>query len=738
MKQFLKTLPIVLLFTVAIVLLGAKVSSYTRDTAPTADDLLYSVNDPEGTPASRSVTFADALKGMDGSQLTTGTTGTGNVVKETSPTIITPTIASLENAGHSHQDAAGGGLLSTDALGSGTLPLLRGGTGTTTGTGTGSVVLSSAPTIDTPSIASFENAKHTHENAASGGTLSTDAIASGTLPVARGGTGTTTSTGSGNVVLSSSPTIVTPNIASMTNAQHDHQSAAGGGALSADAITTGTLPVLRGGTGTTTATGSGDVVLSSSPTITTPTIASFVNSSHTHLNAAGGGTLDAAAIGSGTLPVARGGTGVTVSTGTVAVVLSTAPALVAPTVSTSGNSVIPLSVNGLTGQTSNIVEFKKNNVVTARVTKDGYFSSYKSTAGPRSERFGDGAGASMNDSSGKGSEAVGNTAFGYNALALATTTNNNTAVGSLALSELVGAGSGQGNVAVGANSMKTANGGGFSTAVGFGALENSISGSTNVAVGAQALQGGTAGDGNVAVGNAAGLNGNYTDSVFVGSGAGSNTVIDSVSIRNVMVGRNAGDSLTTGSSNVTLGYNTGKSLVTGSGNVMLGTQAGENETGSDKLYIENSNSATPLIGGDFSADTVTISGALTANTINTGNGAVELASGTYTPTLTNVANLDASTAFACQYTRVGNVVTVSGKVSVDPTAGAATQLGISLPIASDVSANEKVAGTSNASAIAGQSAAVLGDATNNRAQMEWIASDVTNQPMYFSFTYSIE
>lgn len=43
-------------------------------------------------------------------------------------------------------------------------------------------------------------------------------------------------------------------------------------------------------------------------TLTTPTIASFTNATHAHQSAAGGGTLDAAAIASGTLAVARGGT----------------------------------------------------------------------------------------------------------------------------------------------------------------------------------------------------------------------------------------------------------------------------------------------------------------------------------------------------------------------------------------------------------------------------------------------
>ena len=113
-------------------------------------------------------------------------------------------------------------------------------------------------------------------------------------------------------------------------------------------------------------------------------------------------------------------------------------------------------------------------------------------------------------------------------------------------------------------------------------------------------------------------------------------------------------------------------------------------------------------------------------------------SGTYTPTLTGVANVSASTAYQCQYMRIGTVVTVSGKLDIDPNLTAtSTQLGISLPIASNIGAAEDCAGTAFASAIAGQGAAILGDSGNDRAQMQFISADITNQPMYFTFTYRI-
>lgn len=144
---------------------------------------------------------------------------------------------------------------------------------------------------------------------------------------------------------------------------------------------------------------------------------------------------------------------------------------------------------------------------------------------------------------------------------------------------------------------------------------------------------------------------------------------------------------------------------------------------------------TSASAGDWAEMSVGSGLAIAGTVLDT---ALTLASGTYTPTLTGVANVAASTAYQCQYMRVGSVVTVSGKVDVDPTApAAATQLGISLPVASNLGAAEDCAGTAFAPAIAGQGAAILGDAANNRAEMNWVSADITNQPMYFTFTYEI-
>ena len=150
-------------------------------------------------------------------------------------------------------------------------------------------------------------------------------------------------------------------------------------------------------------------------------------------------------------------------------------------------------------------------------------------------------------------------------------------------------------------------------------------------------------------------------------------------------------------------------------------------TGTDTIYRRS---------GVSTWSAVTIGGNLS---FSGGTLAVDktLASGTYTPTLTNGTNTAGSTAYACQYMRVGDTVTVAGRFDIDPTAsGTATVLGISLPIASNFSALENCGGGAWSGDFV-ECGRIYADPTNDRADLQFVAQTTANHGMSFSFTYRV-
>jgi hypothetical protein len=145
------------------------------------------------------------------------------------------------------------------------------------------------------------------------------------LPVTSGGTGTTTSTGTGSVVLSAGPTLSGTVTGGTFSGTHTGDGS-GITSLNMGNAGSGTLAVARGGTGVTSSTGTGSVVLSAGPTLSGTVTGGTFSGTHTG-DGSGITSLNMGNAGSGTLAVARGGTGVTSSTGTGSVVLSASPAL---------------------------------------------------------------------------------------------------------------------------------------------------------------------------------------------------------------------------------------------------------------------------------------------------------------------------------------------------------------------------------------------------------------------------
>jgi hypothetical protein len=228
---------------------------------------------------------------------------------------------------------------------------------------------------------------------------------------------------------------------------------------------------------------------------------------------------------------------------------------------------------------------------------DCYASIYDTAFGSNSYEMG-GYDSSSGTYSGKY-----NTAIGVKTL-YSTTSTDNTAVGYRALYSDTTGGY---NSAFGSDSLYSNTTGSINTAVGWIALNENTTGDRNTGVGGATLYRNTTGSYNAALGYGA-LSGNTT---------GSN---------NIALGYQAGNYNSTGSNNVNLGHQAGHNNVSGSGNVFIGYQAGYSETGSNKLYIDNSNTSSPLIYGDFDANSVTINGdatvtgTLTADTIQNSSG----------------------------------------------------------------------------------------------------------------------
>ncbi len=122
---------------------------------------------------------------------------------------------------------------------------------------------------------------------------------------------------------------------------------------------------------------------------------------------------------------------------------------------------------------------------------------------------------------------------------------------------------------------------------------NNISGGNNTIIGNFAGNKMTAGNSNI----------------FIGTSSGRNSEGGSF---NIFLGENAGNNNITGNFNVALGNSAGKSNL-GNKGVFIGYQAGFNETLGERLYIDNSDTSTPLLYGEFDNNLLRINGTLNIN-----------------------------------------------------------------------------------------------------------------------------
>ena len=171
-----------------------------------------------------------------------------------------------------------------------------------------------------------------------------------------------------------------------------------------------------------------------------------------------------------------------------------------------------------------------------------------------------------------------------------------------------------GSEAININSLSDGNSNGSNLFLGSGAGVFQSTGNSNTGTGINALNQNSSGEWNCAFGKGALENANASQNTAIGGCA---LYSNTTGYHNVGLGRSALFSNTTGSDNTVIGSDAGSNCGSSiSGSVFLGYQAGKNENNSNKLYIENSESGSPLIYGEFD------------NNLLKFNGSLELANGT--------------------------------------------------------------------------------------------------------------
>ena len=156
------------------------------------------------------------------------------------------------------------------------------------------------------------------------------------------------------------------------------------------------------------------------------------------------------------------------------------------------------------------------------------------------------------------------------------------------------AGPGRRNTAIGYESLFANNLANENTAVGYESLRNTVEGYDNTAIGTFAMKNNVSGYQNVSLGYQA-LEGNSNSSGNNNVAIGLRTMQDITSgYQNVALGQLAGNDITSGYQNILLGSNSGNDITSGYQNILLGSNSGPRISTSYQNIAIGSNSITNL------------------------------------------------------------------------------------------------------------------------------------------------
>lgn len=158
--------------------------------------------------------------------------------------------------------------------------------------------------------------------------------------------------------------------------------------------------------------------------------------------------------------------------------------------------------------------------------------------------------------------------------------------------------------------------------------------------------------------------------------------------------------------------------------------------------IANINSTGLQITGSITSSTLTSGFFPVASTggllINSALSTTNLVSNNFTPTATNVTNITSSTPNNATYQRVGNIVNVFGTITVTNTLAVASEVDVSLPVASNLGSATDLNGLATMDSTASVNIYINADATNDRARIFFTSAGVgQTSTIYYSYSYKI-